>query len=107
MFTSLQYRGGVSEQAMGPQIEDLVNSLGAEAELRVSDLDAVLIRNGAEAIEHPITLVTVTHDLGRQLVVDRSDNKVGGLNAVPFNGTGRISAFFTEFEETLLLVRES
>jgi hypothetical protein len=107
LFVSLQYRGGITEQNMGPQLENLVNSQGAEAELRVSDLEAVLMRNGAEAIEHPIELVTVTHDLGRQLVVNRSDNKIGGLNTVPFNGTGRISAFFTEFEETLLLVRES
>ena len=107
LFTTLQYQGGVTEQTMGPQLEELVNNLGAEEELRVSDMEAVLVKNGAEGIEHPINLVTVTHDLGRKLVVNRSDNKVGGLNTVPFNGTGRISAFFAEFEETLILVRES
>ena len=107
VYTSLQYRGGISEDSMGPLLEDLVNKKGAEDELRVSDLETVLLKNGAEAIEHPIEIVTVTHDLGRQLVVNRSDNKVGGANAVPFNGTGRLSAFFTEYEETLLLVRES
>ena len=107
VYTSLQYSGGVSEDNMGPELEDLINSKGAEDELRVSDLEAVLMQNGAEYIEHPIEIVTVTHDLGRQLVVNRSDNKVGGTNAVPFNGTGRLSAFFTEYEESLLLVRES
>lgn len=107
VYTSLQYQGGITEQNMGPQLEELVNVMGAEDELRVSDLEGVLVKNGAESIEHPIEIVTVTHDLGRQLVVNRSDNKVGGTNAVPFNGTGRLSAFFTEYEETLLLVRES
>jgi len=106
VYSSLQYQGGVSEDSMGPQLEELVNGRGAEDELRVSDLETVLIQNGAEAIEHPIELVTVTHDLGRKLVVNRSDNKIGGTNDVPFNGTGRISAFFTEYGETLLLVRE-
>lgn len=107
VYTSLQYTGGVSEDSMGPELENLINSRGAEDELRVSDLEAVLMQNGAEAIEHPIEIVTVTHDLGRKLVVNRSDNKVGGVNEVPFNGTGRISAFFTKYEDTLLLVRES
>jgi hypothetical protein len=106
VYTSLQYSGGVSEEEMGAAMEDLIHSLGAEAELRVSDLEKILIRRGAETVEHPIELVTVTHDLGRRLVVNRSDNKVGGVNEVPYNGTGRQSAFFTEFEETLLLTRE-
>jgi hypothetical protein len=107
LFTTLNYAGGVSEDEVGKDIEDFVNSQGAQAEIAVSDLEAILTRRGATFVRHPIELVTVTHDIDRKLVVDRSDNVIGGLNTVPFNGTGRISAFFTKLNENLILVRES
>jgi hypothetical protein len=107
LFINMNYAGGPTEEEAGTDIEDFVNSLGAEDEINISDLEAILVRRGATFIRHPISLVTVTHDLGRKLVVNRSDNKLGGLNSVPFNGTGRISAFFTKLDESLILVRES
>ena len=107
LFINLNYASGSTEDVMGGAIEDFVNALGAESEINISDLEAILVQRGATFIRHPISLVSVTHDLGRKLVVDRSDNQLGGLNSVPFNGTGRISAFFTSLNETLILVRES
>ena len=107
LLMSMTYSGGVSAAEVGQEMEDHVNSLGALDEVEVSDLEAFLTRRGATSVEHPIELVTVTHDLGRKLVVNRSENKLGGLNEVPYNGTGRISAFFTKLGETLILNRES
>jgi hypothetical protein len=103
----MSYAGGATVEEVGSDMEDYINSLGAEAEINISDLEGILVRRGATFIRHPISLISVTHDLGRKLVVDRSDNTLGGLNTTPFNGTGRISAFFTTYGETLILVRES
>jgi len=58
-------------------------------------------------VDHPIEIATVTHDLDRNLVVDRSDNKLGGRNEVPYNGTGRTSAFFAILGEGLKVDRQS
>jgi hypothetical protein len=107
VYFNLVYTGGLSEQEVGAELEDYINTLGGEDEIEVSDLEAFLTRRGADYVQHPLLLVTVTHDLGRNLIVDRSDNRLGGLNTVPFNGTGRIAAFFTTLGETLILVRES
>jgi len=107
LYTTLTYSGGVTEDTVGQDIEDYVNTLGAEDEIEVSDLEAFLTKRGATYVKHPITILTVTHDLGRKLVVNRSNDKLGGLNTVPFNGTGRISSFFTTLGESLILVRES
>ena len=107
LFASFTYAGGPVESDVGEEMENYVNSLGALDEVEISDLEAFLTKRGATSVEHPIELVTVTHDLGRKLVVNRSDNKLGGLNEVPYNGTGRISAFFTTFGETLTLTREA
>lgn len=104
VFVTFIYEGGSSVQVVGPEMENFINSLGALDELEVSDLEAFLTRRGATSIRHPITLVTVTHDLDRNLVVERSENAVGGSD-VPFNGTGRISSYFATLGEGLNLER--
>jgi hypothetical protein len=106
VLTSFTYRDGANVSDVGQQMEDYINALGGEDELEVSDLEAFLTRRGATSIRHPIELVTVTHDIDRNLVVDRSQDRLGGLNPVPFNGTGRISAFFATLGEGLQVVRE-
>jgi len=107
VFTQLVYRDGVQPTEVGPEVEDFINNLGAEAVLEVSDLEALITRRGATFVRHPLEIVTVTHDIDRVLVVNRSDNQLGGTESVPFNGTGRISAFFTTLGESLLVERES
>lgn len=104
VYVTFSYAGGSSVQVVGPEIENYINSLGALDELEVSDLEAFITRRGANSVTHPITLVTVTHDLDRRLIVERSENAVGGVN-VPFNGTGRISAYFAKLDEGLILQR--
>jgi hypothetical protein len=105
VLITFQYSGGASDELVGQDLEDYINGLGALTELEISDLEAFLTRRGATSITHPITLVSVTHDLSRKLVVDRSQNKLGALNAVPYNGAGRIAAFFAKLGEGLILVR--
>jgi hypothetical protein len=107
VYVRLQYGGGVTAAEVGPDIEDYINNLGAGAELEVSDLEAFLTRRGADSVSHPIEIVVVTHDLDRNLIVDRTENKLGGGSTVPYNGTGRISSFFTTLGESLLVERES
>jgi hypothetical protein len=107
VFTNFTYSGGVSEIEVGKDLEDYINQMGAQAELEISDLEALIVKRGANYVKHPILLATVTHDLDRKLIVNRSDNKLGGMAAVPFNGTGRISCFFATLGEGLTLVRES
>jgi hypothetical protein len=105
ILATFQYAGGVSTEEVGADLEDYINGLGALTPLEVSDLEAFLIRRGANSITHPIEIVSVTHDLSRKLVADRSQNVLGGLNEVPYNGTGRISAFFAKVGEGLTLIR--
>lgn len=101
VFVQLLYRGGPSADVVGPIIEDYINSLGAEDELEVSDLEAFISRRDATSIEHPITIAVITHDIDRNLVVNRTENRLGGTLEVPYNGTGRTSAFFAILGEGL------
>jgi len=107
VFTQLLYRGGPSESDVGPLIENYINNLGAEGELEVSDLEAFIARRDATSIEHPITIAVITHDIDRNLVVNRTENRLGGTLEVPYNGTGRISAFFATLGEGLIVQKQS
>jgi hypothetical protein len=104
VYVTLNYTGGSSADLVGGEIEKYINSLGPLDVLEVSDLEAFITRRGGTYIQHPISLVSVTHDIDRSLIVERSFDKIGGTS-VPYNGTARISAFFTTLSETLLVVR--
>ena len=105
VFLTLTYEGGSTASVVGPEIEEYINTLGPLAVLEVSDIEAFLSRRGSTSIRHPITLVSVTHDIDRTLVVERSQDQIGGL-VVPFNGTARISSFFGKIGEGITLVRQ-
>jgi len=106
VHATMVYRGGSAQSIVGQEIEDYINQLGALDELEVSDVERFIQRRGAHSIDHPIELVTVTHDLDRNLIVDRSYNALGGTD-VAYNGTGRISSFFAKIGEGLNITRES
>ena len=107
VFTQLIYRGGPAADDVGADIEAYINNLGAEDELEVSDLEAFIARRDANSIEHPITIAVITHDIDRKLVVNRTENRLGGELEVPYNGTGRISAFFATLGEGLTVEKQS
>lgn len=106
VYLTLTYEGGSSPSVVGPEVEDYINNLGPTDELEVSDVEAFLTRRGATSIRHPILLVAVTHDLDRNLIAERDEDRIGGTS-VPYNGTARTSSFFAKVGEGLTLDRES
>lgn len=104
VYMTIDYGGGSSQSIVGQEIEDYINNLGPLDELEISDVEALATKRGATSITHPIEIVTLTHDIDRNLVVERSDNKVGGTE-VPYNGTARISSFFAILGEGLNVER--
>lgn len=100
----IQYSGGSSADLIGEELEDFINNLGQLDTLDISQVERVLTQRGATRIIHPVWLVSVTHDIDRKLIVERSQDRIGGL-VVPYNGTARISSFFTRYGEELNLVR--
>jgi len=107
VFCELTYRGGSPADEVGGVIENYINSLGAQDELEISDLEAFITKRGATSVEHPITLAVITHDIDRNLVVNRTENRLGGTLEVPYNGTGRISCYFAILGEGLKVERLS
>lgn len=104
VFTEINYQGGSGASLVGQEISDFINSLSKLARLEVSDIEKFVQRRGATFIEHPIVLASVTHDLDRKLIVERSDNFLGG-ERVPYNGTGRITTYFAVLGEGLLVTQ--
>jgi len=106
VYFTMIYRGGEEQAVVGQAVEDFINNLGATEELEISDLEAFATRKGANSIQHPLLLVSVTHDIDRNLVVERSDNAIGGTT-VPYNGSARTSTYFAILGEGLNVVREA
>lgn len=104
ILLDLSYTGGSSTTVVGQDVEDFINGLGSLDKLEVSDVEALISRRGATFIQHPLTVVSVTHDLDRALIVERSDNKLGDT-LVPYNGTARVSAFIAKQGDGLALTR--
>ena len=104
-YTNLTYSGGPSADAALAAIAAFINQKGSNAAVKVSDLEKILVGMGATYIEHPIEMSTVTHDIDRSLIVDRQNDSIGGNNTVPYNGSGRISAFFAT-ADTLTVVQQ-
>lgn len=107
VFIELTYRGGSTADEVGKVIEAYINNLGAQDELEISDLESFITKRGATSVEHPITLAVITHDIDRKLVVNRTENRLGGTLPVPYNGTGRISCYFATLGEGLKVMRLS
>ena len=107
VFFNMTYRGGSSSAIVGQAVEDYLNSLGATDTIEISDLEAFATLRGATSIDHPLILAVITHDIDRALVVNRTENRLGGTLAVPYNGTGRLSAFIAKLGEGLVVERES
>jgi hypothetical protein len=105
VYVKFVYSGGSSATIVGPEIEDFINALGPLDPLEISDLESLITRRGATYVKHPITLVSVTHDINRKLVVERSLDMLGG-DSVPYEGSARISNFFATLDEGLIVTRQ-
>jgi hypothetical protein len=105
LYTTLEYTGGLPASSTGPEIESYVNDLPSSEPLEVSELEAFLTRRGATYVKHPIELVSITHDIDRSLIVDRSFDQISEVG-ISFNGTSRISSFFAKIGEGLNVTRK-
>ena len=92
VYLTVEYTGGNASATIAADLIDTINSMEPTDALDVSVLEGVLNKNGVKSYEHPIEIVTVTHDLDRRLVAMRSTNRIGE-DVVDFNGTNRTTFF--------------
>jgi len=92
VYLDLNIQGGNSDSTIAEQLTDAIVGLSPVDPLDVSRLEKVLHSNGVSRYDHPIFVITVTHDLDRRLVGIRSQNKIGDDESV-FHGSNRISFF--------------
>jgi hypothetical protein len=90
----VQYYGGESETLVGARIQEKIQGLDAVDSLTVAGAVETALRE-AKATDwvHDIYLVTVTHDIDRRLVGNRSRDRLGGDEPQFFNGSNRLSYF--------------
>jgi len=90
----VQYYGGESETLVGARIQEKIQDLEAVDSMAVAGVVETALRE-AKATDwvHDIYLVTVTHDIDRRLVGNRSRDRLGGDEPQYFNGSNRLSYF--------------
>ena len=90
----IRYTGGSAPSVMGEKIKEAIEVLTPTDPLSLAtQIERVLNGNGAKDWAHDIYLVSVTHDLNRRLVGNRSRDRLGGSEPHYFNGTNRVSFF--------------
>ena len=92
VYLDLNIQGGNSNSTIAKQLSSAIVNLSPVDPLDVSRLEKVLHRNAVFRYDHPIYVITVTHDLDRRLVGIRSQNKIGDSESI-FHGSNRISFF--------------
>lgn len=90
----VEYYGGEGASSVAARIQEKIQSLGALDSITVAGVVETALRE-AKATDwvHDIYLVTVTHDLDRRLVGNRSRDRLGGAEPHYFNGSNRLSYF--------------
>lgn len=88
----LSYSGGNRPSVVAGSLIDYISSLSAVNDLDLSQLEKILHKNGVTRYDHPITMVTLTHDLDRQIVGTQSANVISD-DEVAYNGTNRTTFF--------------
>jgi hypothetical protein len=83
----LTYAGGSKEDVVTPDLTTYIQELYPNDALDVSDLEKLVSNRGATAIDNPIDLIAVIHNVDRTVTVERSQNKLN---------TGRLAAFIPD-----------
>lgn len=84
---------GSAPSVIAQDIFDYIDTLPIETPIDVSVVEGFIIQNGGNP-ETPTKVVVVIHDWDRKLWMERSENKLGGLETkVPYGGTPRVSYF--------------
>lgn len=92
VYFDVSYSGGNSAATIAQALVDYVDGLSAVDALDVSKLEKVLHQNGVTRYDHPVRVITLTHDLDRRIVGTQSDNLVDD-DAIAYNGTNRTTFF--------------
>lgn len=79
---AISYRGGYTAEDARGALADAIAAVLPDGELTVSSLTKILDDSGSTYIRHPITLVGVTHQTDRSIIVERSEDalSVGALS---------------------------
>jgi hypothetical protein len=78
------YVGGSKEDVVIPDVEKFITELGPQEFFEVSALEKLIQTRGATSITNPIDLIAVIHPFDRQVMVERSQDKIN---------TGKLAAF--------------
>jgi len=90
----LRYFGGEAPSSVAERISSKIKALEATDSLSVAAAVETALREAkASDWEHDIYVVSVTHDLDRRLVGNRSRDRIGGAMPQFFNGSNRLSYF--------------
>jgi hypothetical protein len=81
----MNYRGGSSEDVVRSDVNDYLAGLSPNDRVESSSVQNFPKRRGATYVTNPITLLAVTHDENRKIIVDRSTDYVSH---------SRLSTFF-------------
>ena len=94
-YVSLEvsYTGEVRSEAMYKSIATLLKDMYGTDVLELSSIERLLYKLGVVTMTRDTQLVTITHDLNRRVVGDRTSTMLGGLSNVPYHGTGRTTFF--------------
>lgn len=83
----VQYAGGSKETVVKNDLTTFVLGLRPSDALEVSDVVQRVMGRGATAVDNPIDLIAVVHQVDRTVVVERSQDKLN---------TGRLAAFLPD-----------
>jgi hypothetical protein len=88
----ITYTGGNSPATVVAALQDSINSMSAVDELDLSKLEKILHNNAVTQYGHPITLITLTHDIDRKIVGTQAEGVINDDN-IAYNGTNRTTFF--------------
>ena len=90
----IQYVGGDAPSTIAETLAGEIRLLQPQDAISVAAIiEKVFYRHGVTDWAHDITITTVTHDLNRRLVGNRSIDRLGGTAPQYFNGSNRTSYF--------------
>jgi len=86
------YTGGNQPSTIAGALQDYIDGLSAVSELDLSQLERILHNNAVTKYDHPIRLITLTHDLDRRVVGTQAEGVINDDN-IAYNGTNRTTYF--------------
>ena len=83
----MSYVGGAAESVVVPEMEDYIRKIYPQNALESSDLQKIVLDQGANSITNPIDLIAIVHYTDRSVYATRSQDSLT---------TGRLAAFMPD-----------